>query len=287
MFVVTGATGNTGSVVARKLLEAGRKVRILVRDPAKAQPLVALGAEVVRGELGDRKAVERAFSGAEGLYLLSPPDVTANDLLTERGKLLGELAQAARAAKVGQVVFLSSIGAQHASGTGPVLALHAGEEALRATGLPVTFVRPAYFLENWCAVLPVAVKDGVLPSFLPATTGQPMVAVRDIGPVAAQALLDGPRGTRVIELAGPREVSPEDIAATAARLLQRPVKVAEAPLEAVVPTFTSFGISANVAGLFQQLYQGMRSGKVAFQGQGAELRRGGTGLEDALRSLLS
>jgi uncharacterized protein YbjT (DUF2867 family) len=285
MFVVTGATGNTGSVVARQLLQGGHKVRLLVRDPAKAKDLAALGAEVVRGELNG-PALQAALAGAQGLYLLSPPDVATRDFVGERSRLLGELAQAARAAAVGHVVFLSSIGAHHEAGTGPIRTVHAGEVALRGTGLPVTFVRASYFLENWAPVLPVARKDGVLPSFLPAASRYPMVAVRDIGPVAAQALLDGPRGTRIIELAGPREVSPEEVAAAAAKLLQRPVKVVEAPLDAVVPTFTSFGISENVAGLFREMYQGMQSGKVAFQGQGTEQLRGATGLEDALRSLL-
>jgi uncharacterized protein YbjT (DUF2867 family) len=286
MFVVTGATGHTGSVVARTLLQAGRKVRVLVRDPAKAQPLAALGAEVVRGELTDQRSVKSALAGAEGLYLLSPPDMTARDFIAERSKLMGELAATIGEARVPHVVLLSSIGAQQPSGTGPILTVRAGEQALLATGLPVTFLRPAYFLQNWASVLPVAVKDGVLPSFLPASKTYPMISVHDIGPVAAQALLDGPRGTRIIELCGPRDLSPDDVAAIVAKLVGRPVKVAEAPLAAVVPTFTSFGISENIASLYQQMYAGMISGLVTFAGQGTEFRRGPTSAEDTLRALL-
>jgi NAD(P)H dehydrogenase (quinone) len=97
--------------------------------------------------------------------------------------------------------------------------------------------------------------------------------------------LDGPRGTRVIELSGPVEVSPNDVAAALERVLGRPVKIAEAPLEAVVPTFTSFGISQNVAELFRQMYAGLASGHIAWEGKGAEALRGTTGIEETLRAL--
>jgi uncharacterized protein YbjT (DUF2867 family) len=286
MYVVTGATGNTGSVVARQLLEAGKKVRLLVRDPAKAEALAAKGAEIVRGDLTDNAAVTRAFTGATGVYLMSPPDLTTNDFIAERSRLMGTLAATARAAGVGHVVLLSSLGAEHAEGTGPIRTVRAAEQALEATGLPVTVVRAAYFLSNWAGVLPVAQKDGVLPSFLPADLAMPMIAVNDIGPVAARALLDGPRGRRIIELAGPREVTPADVAAAAAKALQRPVKVVEAPLEAVVPTFMSFGISENVAGLYREMYQGVRAGKLVVGGAGNELVRGPTSLDDGIRALL-
>ena len=286
MYVVTGATGNTGSVVACQLLEAGKKVRLLVRDPGKAAALAAQGAEIVRGDLTDNAAVARAFAGATGLYLMSPPDLTSQNFIVERTRLMGTLAAAAKSEGVGHVVLLSSLGAEHADGTGPVRTVHAAEQALEATGLPVTFVRAAYFLSNWAAVLPVARQDGVLPSFLPAGLVSPTVAVNDIGPVAARALLEGPRGKRIIELAGPRDVTPTDIAAAVAKLLQRPVKVAEAPLEAVVPTFKSFGISESVADLFRELYLAMRTGKLQLGGAGNELVRGPTSLEDGLRALL-
>ena len=66
MFTVFGASGNTGSVVARRLLDAGKKVRLVVRDPSKVAALRSRGAEVVTGDVTDAGTVESALAGAEG-----------------------------------------------------------------------------------------------------------------------------------------------------------------------------------------------------------------------------
>jgi uncharacterized protein YbjT (DUF2867 family) len=285
MYVISGATGNTGKVAALQLLRAGKKVRALVRNADKAGDLAALGAELWPVDLSDGPGLERALDGAEGLYLLSPPDMGSQSFLAERSQLLGRVAQVLKRAAVPHVVFLSSVGAQHESGTGIIQTVHAGEVALRAAGLTSTFLRAAYFVENWAPVLPVAKQDGVLPSFIPGDLRLPMVSTADIGSLAATALLEGPRGARVLELSGPEDVTPKDVAAVVSKLLGRPVQLVEPPLEAVVPTFTSFGISADVARLFQQMYEGIRSGRVGFEGGQAEARRGTTGLEQTLRAL--
>ena len=286
MFVVAGVTGNTGSVVASKLLDAGKQVRVLARDPRKAQALQARGAEVVRADLDDVPALTQALTGAEGAYLLSPPDTGAQAFLAERQKLLEGVAQAVAAARVPHTVFLSSIGAQQTHGTGIIESVHHGEKALVATGLPVTFVRAGYFVENWASVLPAVKKDGVLPSFVTVDRQLPQVSTRDIGLVAAQALLDGPSGVRVLELSGPVDLSPAQVAEELSRLLDRPITAVPGPLEAVVPTFTSFGISENVASLFRDMYDGFNRGQVAWQGAPAVAVRGTQSIRETLKALL-
>jgi NAD(P)H dehydrogenase (quinone) len=287
MYVITGATGHTGSIAARTLLEDGKKVRILARSAEKARPLAERGAEVVIGDLFDTKTLEKALDGATSMYLMSPPDMTAKDFVAERIPLLEKVVRTARGAKVRHVVLLSSIGAQVPSGNGPIQTLYAAEQALRRAEIPSTFVRASYFVENWAAVLPVAKKDGVLPTFLPAGLTIPMVSTPDIGRVVALALLEGPRGTRIKELGGPADASANDVAAVVSKILGRDIAVAEAPLDAVVPTFTSFGISANIAGLYRDMYEGMRSRKVGWEGGEAEAVRGSVPLEETLRQLLS
>jgi uncharacterized protein YbjT (DUF2867 family) len=113
-----------------------------------------------------------------------------------------------------------------------------------------------------------------------------MVSTADIGKLVAEALLEGPRGARVLELSGPRDVTPREVASVIAKLLGKPIELAEAPLDAVVPTFTSFGISSDVASLFRDMYEGIGKGRVSWEGGSAEPHRGTTSVEDTLRSLL-
>jgi uncharacterized protein YbjT (DUF2867 family) len=285
MYVVTGATGNTGKIVAKQLLAAGKKVRVIVRDAAKAQELAAQGAEVVTADLTDGAAFGKALAGATGLYLLSPPDMGAKDFLKERAAWLASVVATVKAARVPHVVFLSSISADRSSGTGIILSVHEGERLLREAGVPTTALRAGYFVENWAAVVPAAKGDGVLPSFIAANQAIPMVSSVDIGKTAADLLLEGAAAPRVVELSGPRDLTPNDVAQTLSKILDKPVQVVEPPLDAVVPTFTSFGISPNIAALYRDMYQGLRDNTVVFQGPPAEARRGKTPIEETLRQL--
>ena len=208
----------------------------------------------------------------------------AKSFVADRQALTQKQVATLAAAKVPHVVLLSSIGAQHPDGNGPIQTVHNIEQQLRGAGLPSTFVRAGYFVENWGAVAHPVKADGVLPTFIAADRAVPMVSTADIGKIVAQALLDGPRGTRVIELSGPTDPTPKDVAAAFSKILGRPIQVVHAPLSAVVPTFTSFGISENVASLYREMYEGIASGRVAFD-QGERVR-GSTSLEATLRTLI-
>lgn len=287
MYVIAGVSGNTGSVAANALLEQGKKVRVIVRDAKKGDAWKARGAEVAVASAEDEAALTKALEGATAAYFISPPDVTSSDFVAARRATADILARAVERSGVGHVVLLSSVGAQQPDGTGPIRTVHYAEERLARTPAKTTFLRAAYFLENWGAVLPAAAQ-GQLPTFLPPDLVVPMVGTRDIGLTAAKALLEGPPSGKVdiIELSGPRDYSSRDIATILSTLLGKPVAVAAAPLDAVVPTFTSFGMSASVAGLFREMYEGIASGRVAFEGKGARAVRGQSDAASVLGDLL-
>ena len=117
MFTVFGANGNTGSVVAQKLLERGKQVRVVARHAEKLEPLRARGAEVMVGDVTDAAAVARALAGAEGAYLLVPPDNASPDMLGRGHAIIDHYAAGLRANRVPHAVMLSSVGAQVPSGT--------------------------------------------------------------------------------------------------------------------------------------------------------------------------
>ena len=285
MYLIAGVTGHTGKAVAETLMAQGQPVRVMVRTPEKGAPWKARGAEVVVANLEHEAEVAQALSGARGAYFLLPPDATVTDFFGSRARLTDAIAGAVVKAKLPHLVFLSSIGAEVPAGTGPIPAPGRAERTFESLGIGTTFVRAAYFLENYGAVLPMAKNDGVLPTFLPVDCTHSVVTTTDIGRTAAQALLDGPRGRRVLELSGPEDVTPNDVAATLASILGRPVKAVEAPLDAVVPTFMSFGMTEHMADLYREMYASFIAGVIRWEGKGERVR-GTIGLEEGLRTLL-
>lgn len=286
MYVIAGATGNTGGVVASALLEQGKSVTVLVRDAGKAESWRKRGAHVAVAGLDDAKALEAVLAKAEGAYLLLPPNYATQDLLATSFQVADTLAEAVKASGVGNVVFLSSIGAQHEGGTGPIRGLHHAEKVISAVAKNVTFVRAAYFLQNWAPSLAGARADGVLHSFLTADRKIPMVSVVDIGKCAARYLVEPANGRRVVELAGPEDYSPRDIAGVVGAAIGKAVKLETHPVEAAVPTLAAIGFPENTARLFAEMLGGINSGHVSYEGAGAKFERGSVTAEEAIRQML-
>ena len=287
MFTIFGATGNTGSVVATKLLDAGKQVRVVGRDAGKLAAFAKRGAELVVGDVTDGTLVAKALAGAEGAYLLLPPDNASADLVA-RNKIVAENYRAGlEAARVPHVAVLSSVGAEKPSGTGPIVTAHNLEQVLATlTHTKVTTIRAAYFMENILASAHPMQHDGVLPVFGGGEAYPfPMIATADIGATAATALLAPPAASRWIELSGPADQSFNDAAAAASQILGRPVKTVVVPIEQLVPTFVGFGFSANVAGLYREMTEAFGKG-LGFEGKGERLR-GTTTLAQVLRGGLA
>ncbi len=288
MYAIAGVTGHVGSVAAETLLSQGKPVRVIVRDAAKGAPWKAKGADVAVADLNDEAALTRAFAGATAAFVLLPPSqaMTSPQPIEANTRLARTIAAAVRAAKLPHVVLLSSVGAQHADGTGPIKALHVAERELAATGAALTAVRAAYFQENWGAALGALAQD-ILPTFVPKQLRYQQVATKDIGRTVAAALVEGaaPGTKTAIELAGPRDYTAEDVAAALTKLTGRTITATDAPLDAVVPTFTSFGISAAVAELYREMYEGIIRGRVAPEA-GNRSVRGSVDVGDTLATLL-
>ena len=284
MFVVLGATGHTGSVVAETLLARKQPVRVVVRSADKGADWKAKGAEVVIASLDDTAALTKAFQGASGAYLLVPPNYGASSWLAEQQQRMDQAAEAVKASGIEHVVFLSSVGGHIPEGTGPIRAARYGEQKLSTVAHHVTILRPCYFMENWAPGIGMAKEQGLLPTFIPPQAKMPMISTRDIGRVAAAQLIAGGHGHAIVELAGPEEYSPEDVASALSRMLGRSVAAQFAPLSAVVPTFTSFGFSEEAAGLFEEMYTSFSKGAVGYEFPKSVVR-GTISLVEALRGM--
>lgn len=282
MYVVAGVSGHTGSVVAQTLLDRKQSVKVIVRAADQGEVWRQKGAGVAVLSLENASALAHALNGAKGAYLLVPPNYHAAHYLEDRRRLVEAMASAVQQSRLPHAVFLSSIGGHLPDGTGPIRVLHDGEHRLGGSVKNLTIVRAPYFMENWMSALEVARTQGILPSFLSAERKIQMVATRDIGHVAAECLLDQPKGCRTLELSGPEDYSPNDVASVLSRRLDRLVEVQHLPLDAVVPALTSHGFSDDVAHLFQEMYSGLETGRILFEGNGACRPRGLVTLSEAV-----
>ena len=284
MFVVLGATGHTGAVVAETLLARKQSVRVVVRSAEKGAAWKAKGAEVAVASLEDVPAMTKALTGAAGVYLLVPPNYGATAWLAEQRQRMDQAAQAVKASGVPHVVFLSSVGGHIAEGTGPIRAARYGEQVLGAVGNNLTILRPCYFMDNWAPGIGMAKSQGLLPTFIAPTAKVPMISTRDIGRAGAERLMAGGKGKQIVELAGPEEYSPAEAAAALGQILGKSVSAQHAPLTAVVPTFTSFGFSKEAATLFEEMYAAFAKGAIGYE-HPEQLVRGTVKLTDALRAM--
>jgi uncharacterized protein YbjT (DUF2867 family) len=285
MFVVLGATGHTGGVVTDTLLSRKQPVRIVVRSADKGMAWKAKGAEISVASLEDVPAMTKALEGATGLYLLVPPNYGAMAWLSEQRQRMDQAAQAVKASGIMQVVFLSSIGAHIAEGTGPIRAARYGEQALGAVAKHLTVLRPCYFMENWVPGIGMAKDQGILPTFIAPTAKVPMISTRDIGRVGAEQLMAGGEGKQIVELAGPEEYSPNQVAAALGQILGKSVTAQHAPLSAVMPTFKSFGFSDEAAKLFEEMYTSFSTGAIGYE-HPASVIRGRVTLAEALKGFV-
>jgi uncharacterized protein YbjT (DUF2867 family) len=145
MFVVLGATGNTGSAVVETLLSKKQPVRVVVRSAEKGAGWKAEGADVVVASLDEVSAMTEAFKGAKGVYLLVPPNYGAEAWLADQRARMDRAAEAVQKSGVDHVVFLSSVGGHISGGTGPIRAASYGEHAIGCIAKRLTILRPCYF----------------------------------------------------------------------------------------------------------------------------------------------
>ncbi len=284
MYVVLGANGRAGGETARALIELDEPVRVVLRRPEQAEQWMERGADVAIGSIDDAAGLAAAFRDASGAFVLCPPPVSGDPY--ERAEEVGRaLSAAVRQAGLPRLVALSSIGAQHATGTGVIAMLNTLERHLAGKAPSTTFLRPGYFVETWSEVAPAAVADGVLPSFLEPSQKIPMVSTIDVGRTAARLLTEGFSGERIVELGGPQDWSANDVAAAFGRVLGRPVETIFVPPEARAGVLAQDGVPPQVADALLGMYDGLASGLVTRE-DGTEHVRGSVALDDAVARIV-
>jgi uncharacterized protein YbjT (DUF2867 family) len=282
MYAITGITGKVGSIVARRLLQAGQPVRAVVRDAARGAPWAALGCEVAVAPLEDATALAQAFAGTAGVFLMTPPNFDPPPGFPQTREICIAVEKAARASRPGRIVFLSTVGA-HVDEFNLLNNSRMTETMLRSLDLPTCMLRAAWFMEN-AAWDVEAARAGVIASFLqPLDHPIPMVATADIGAAAADLLTEQWQGSRVVELEGPRRYSARDIGAGFAQVLGHPVRLEPVPRDAWEAIFREQGMQFPQARI--RMLDGFNEGWIDFEHDGGQRRHGSTTLDTVLAAL--
>ncbi len=264
MYVISGAAGQTGSVVAKTLLDKGLPVRVIVRSEEKGKAFKDLGAEVAVADLQNAEALTEALEGGTVLYLMNPPSYQSENQFLEAEKVIKSFQAAIADSQLEKIVALSSIGSQHASGTGNILTTYMLEKAFENSTIPITFVRAGSFMENWNSVLETAKTDGILPSFYqPLDRKVPQVAAADIGRTAAESMQEKTVGIEVKELAG-FWVSPEETAVAFGKVLGKNVTAVAVPESQWVGILKNHNSEKNAESV-AEMFKGFNSGHIAFE----------------------
>jgi uncharacterized protein YbjT (DUF2867 family) len=263
MISVMGATGHVGGEVARRLLKAGQKVRVLGRSRERLASVQ--GAEALAGDAGDAAYLTDAFRGADSILTLLPPDLRSPDYRALQDRQGEAIVRAVRDSGVPYVVFVSSVGADQPSGTGPIAGLHAQEARLRKlTGTAVLALRPGFFFENFYASLPVMKDQGVIADAVAPDVALPMIATRDVAEVAARALQARDwSGFVVRELLGPRDLTHAEAARIIGRAIGRPdLPYVQLPYADMVGALVGAGLSQDVATTYVEISRAFNEGRV-------------------------
>ncbi len=268
MYAVTGVSGNTGSAVAQALLDLGKPVRAVVRRPEASADFRRRGADTAVADLADSKALAAAFSGVDGVYIMTPPLLEAPDPDSVKRGFVRAIRTAAEQAGAPPLVVLSSVGAHLPSGTGPVVLLHELEQALHQYPGSVSFLRAPYFLDNWVEAIGPATENGIFPSLIARGVSIDMASTADIGRTAAQLLMEAHPGHRVVELQSARRYSAQDVALELAHLLGKPLEVVYPPRSEWHAILTGAGLSETGALQMAELIDGINADRIGFSGDG-------------------
>lgn len=264
MYVITGATGNTGSEVVNRLLAEGKEVKAISRSEEHLHSFVEKGAIAAVGELEDTNFLAKTFEGATAVYAVIPPkwDLTEDWRVFQR-RIGNSIAEAIEKSGVKNVVVLSSNGAQLESGAGPVTGLHEFEERLKQIdGLNIMALRAGYFMQNFFGLVPMIENMGIFGYSLKADVKTPIVHAKDIGEVAAKHLLSLDfKGFNSVFVSGAEDLTMNEVAEILGKEIGKPnLKYMQFSREDAINRMVQNGIPQTIAEGYDELFNALNEG---------------------------
>ncbi|WP_338681699.1 SDR family oxidoreductase [Janthinobacterium sp. TB1-E2] len=282
MIVITGATGNLGQHVIASLLKSVPAANIIaaVRNPAKAADLAARGVQVRQADYNDGASLDVAFKGASKVLLISSSEVG------QRAQQHQNVIDAAKRAGVSLLAYTSVLRAD----TSPLglAAEHViTEAAIRASGLPYSFLRNGWYLENHTEHLAPVLEHGVVLGA--AQNGRFSSAARADYAAAAAAVLTAAQPQAIYELAGDQGFTLAEYAAEVARQSGKAIVYKDLPQADFKAALVSVGVPEGFADLLADSDAGTAKGGLEDHGKqlSALIGRPTTSLLDAVKAALA
>lgn len=266
MIVLTAPTGHIGGQLLRLLLETSTRtdeLRVIVRDPAKLPESVRSRVDVVAGSHGDPEVVDRAFSGADAVFWLVPPDPAASSLDAAFSGFTRAAAKAFTVHGVEHVVGVSALGrgTPVADRAGYVTASLAMDDLIAGSGVAYRALANPSFMDNLLWQANSIREDGVFTGTVAADRRAATVATRDIAAAAARLLLERSwSGVGEVPLLGPEDLSPNEMAHILSEVLGRPVRYERQSLEQALAVQTARGVSDAMATAFVDMMRAKDDG---------------------------
>jgi uncharacterized protein YbjT (DUF2867 family) len=265
-YVIAGATGHIGNVVAKVLLSKGEKVKVIGRSADKLKELISLGGIPLIGNISDRKFLTEAFKGADAVFCLLTPDMFAANVRKDQDLISENYYEAVKINKVPNVILLSSVGAQLRQGAGIVDGLGYLEDLfLKLKDANVLNLRPSYFMENTFGLLGPVKQMGIAGNPVKGDVKFPIVATKDIGAVAAKRLLElNFKGNTVEYVLGPKDYSYDEITAILGKAINKPdLKFVQFPYEDSIKGMVGMGFCGeDAARLMLDLSKAINNGSL-------------------------
>ena len=288
MYAVMGITGRVGGAIAENLLAQGERIRAIVRNPEKATSWRDRGAEIAAADVDDQNALASAFEGTDGVFLMIPPNFAPAPGFPETRKTLASYHAALSKALPKKAVYLSSIGAEQTSGLGLITGLHLLEQTFRDLAIAHAFLRAGWFMENHASDVTTAQSDGkIFSNLYPLDRKFSLVAATDIGKAGADVLRQEWTGTRYVEVAGPEQYSPNDIARALSSALGHTVEAVAVPREKWTEFFVGQGMPEGRTEPRAEMVDGFNSGWIRFGVPGTEHITGTTSLTSVIAKLVT
>jgi uncharacterized protein YbjT (DUF2867 family) len=265
IYVVIGATGNTGKPIALGLLESGKKVRIVSRHAEKARELIEKGAEYHAGNTSDVAFLKKVFEGADALYTLIPFDAAAADYTAMQELNARSIFEAIKGSTIKHVVTLSSVGAHLSSGAGVVQGLHYMEQLFNTLdSVNVLHLRPTYFLENALGMIGMIKTMGILGTPMKSDLKLPMVATKDIAAVGLKHLLALDfKGKSHEYILGAQDYSYNDIVRIYGKAIGKPdLTYVQFPYEDAKLGMMQMGMGESISGKMIEFVKGLNEGRI-------------------------